>query len=111
MDGRMHYMLARRQFPTLTPTQIKRINGLMDNRQAQFLAFPQYDVMKIGKGHRKQKHDMLSACMIGSHVAGIEGMQAAMYHTMLDSMSTQLERTLGSENRDILMALWKKNMR
>jgi hypothetical protein len=103
--------MARKQFPELTPAQIKKINGLMDNRQAQFLAFPQHDVLKIGKGHRKQKHDVLSAAMIGMHVAGAPGMQAALYHTMLDKMSDQLEQSLGSENRDILMAMWKKNMR
>lgn len=106
----MHYLLTRRQFPQLTPRQVKRINGLMDNRQAEFLSFPQHDVLKLGKGHRRMKHDAYSAAMIGMHVAGLEGMQAALYHTMLDSMSNQMKQTYGGPMSDIMFAMWKMNM-
>jgi hypothetical protein len=84
MDGRMHYMFTRQFFPGLSPVQAKRINSMMDNRANSFMQFPEYDIY-AQKGHRRKKHDMLTAGVIGM-------------------------RTFGSENRDILFALWKKSM-
>jgi len=100
-------MFTRHQFPDLKPIEVRRINSLLDNRAHPFLDFPEYDVLGIRRGHRKKKHDIVSAATIGSRVAGTRGMQAAIFHTMLDKMSDNLEQQFGSEQRDILMSCWK----
>jgi hypothetical protein len=104
----MHYLMTRQFFPGLTPLQVKKINSSIDNRRNESLAFPEYDVLGIGKGHRKMKHDALSAAFLGARYGGSVGMQAALFHTMLDQVSTNMEQTVGSENRDIMFAVWKK---
>ena len=108
MDARFHYLMSRQFFPTLSPTQVKQINSSLDNRRNESLAFPEYDVLGIGKGHRRKKHDMLSAAYLGARYGGSTGMQCALFHTLLDQVSTNMEQAVGSENRDIMFACWKK---
>jgi len=109
MDGQLHYRFTRQFFPELSAIQAKQINAAIDSRKNSFMEFPQYD-WTPQKGHRRKKHDMLSAGLIGMRYGGMVGMQAAMLHSMLDVMSSNVEQTFGAENRDILFALWKKSM-
>jgi hypothetical protein len=111
MDGRMHYMFTRQFFPTLTPVQVKKINSSLDNRRNDWMEFPEYDPLGVAqKGHRRKKHDALSAAFLGARYGGSTGMQAALFHTMLDQVSTNIEQWVGSERRDILFAMWKMSM-
>jgi hypothetical protein len=54
---------------------------------------------------------MFSAATIGARVGGAPGMQAAIFHTMLDQVSTQVEQQFGAERRDILFAALKIGMK
>jgi hypothetical protein len=112
MDASLHYLYTRKWFPNMRASQARRINSLLDNRSRQFMSYPQYDVLGLGKkgGHRRYKHDMLSAAAIGSHVAGRDGMAAAVLHQMCDKLDERVKEVYGSVNRDLYMLMMKKCM-
>lgn len=112
MDAQLHYLYTRRWFPHMRASQARRINAMLDNRSKQFMSYPEYDVMQLGRkgGHRRYKHDMLSAAAIGSHVAGRDGMAAAILHQMCDKFDERVKETYGSINRDMYMLMLKKCM-
>ena len=118
MNRITHDRIAKSLVPNLSRKTISKINSHIDNPLPIHYAIQNsystntkkggynnpYDVLELGKKsyHRRTNHDFLSAGLAGYMASGsVDGIRAAMIHTMLDKMSDTVRDRFGAKYRNL----------